>query len=395
MREVLGAFNEKQTVDSLGLGMIRDSFANQLVPGTSTIQTRARYFLFVPWIFGSLERNRVSPAKLWHRSRDAEVRLIEALRGIGPSQGVIGYRARSKVQRLPSIVYWNGLSTFGIRRLALSLEDYRRSLPSLYSSLDRIEFDDDRQRVGHVPSFWDPSLPGAPAGFPDAPSDMELTYAEAAYLSDKIVSSCPGTLLSASVVDPGLIKNATYPWDVAQESLSPATRELLHHGRCFSDVMHGAQLIYNLLLALRGTAVLGVDTSVLKETTSSALASWAMSMGSRREVVTEWFKEEAEFWSVVERMGPVPLPTKRFVCWWIARALRDPVTVGDDPEVQSVIVNREVRLKGKLARLSERRPLENWQGAAFGREQLNYRWPRAVQHVSDIAAGLERARAAA
>jgi hypothetical protein len=39
------------TRDELGLGAIRDSFADQLFPGTSTIQTRLRYMLFVPWIY--------------------------------------------------------------------------------------------------------------------------------------------------------------------------------------------------------------------------------------------------------------------------------------------------------------------------------------------------------
>lgn len=42
--------NEPGTLDELGIGSIRDTFSDELFPGTSTIQTRARYFLFVPWI---------------------------------------------------------------------------------------------------------------------------------------------------------------------------------------------------------------------------------------------------------------------------------------------------------------------------------------------------------
>ena len=55
MREVLSAFDDKETIDSLGLGVIRDSISDQLFPGISTIQTRARYFLFIPWICQMLE----------------------------------------------------------------------------------------------------------------------------------------------------------------------------------------------------------------------------------------------------------------------------------------------------------------------------------------------------
>ena len=46
--ELVSALNEPGTLDELGIGIIRDTIANALFPGTSTIQTRARYFLFIP-----------------------------------------------------------------------------------------------------------------------------------------------------------------------------------------------------------------------------------------------------------------------------------------------------------------------------------------------------------
>ncbi len=39
--EVIDLFGEDDTRDELGLGTIRDGFADLLFPGTSTIQTRA------------------------------------------------------------------------------------------------------------------------------------------------------------------------------------------------------------------------------------------------------------------------------------------------------------------------------------------------------------------
>ena len=56
---ILSLFQEKESRDELGLGSVRDSFADQLFPGTSTIQTRLRYMLFVPWIYHSLEEKRL------------------------------------------------------------------------------------------------------------------------------------------------------------------------------------------------------------------------------------------------------------------------------------------------------------------------------------------------
>ena len=46
---ILLLFQEKDSREELGLVAIRDSFADSLFPGTSTIQTRLRYMFFVPW----------------------------------------------------------------------------------------------------------------------------------------------------------------------------------------------------------------------------------------------------------------------------------------------------------------------------------------------------------
>ncbi len=40
---VLRQLTEPGAIDELGIGTIRDGFANILFPGTSTIQTRAKY----------------------------------------------------------------------------------------------------------------------------------------------------------------------------------------------------------------------------------------------------------------------------------------------------------------------------------------------------------------
>src|SRR5215208_3574696 len=75
MLEVIHLFQEKDTRDELGIGTVRDAFADMLFPGTSTIQTRARYFLFVPWIYRGLERRKIGSApsgrKGWTSTRTA------------------------------------------------------------------------------------------------------------------------------------------------------------------------------------------------------------------------------------------------------------------------------------------------------------------------------------
>ena len=47
--DVLRLFQEQGAVDELGIGIIRDGFANYFFPVTSTIQIRARYFFIIPY----------------------------------------------------------------------------------------------------------------------------------------------------------------------------------------------------------------------------------------------------------------------------------------------------------------------------------------------------------
>ena len=48
--DVINLLSEQGAVDELGIGIVRDAFANYFFPGTSTIQTRAKYFLIVPYV---------------------------------------------------------------------------------------------------------------------------------------------------------------------------------------------------------------------------------------------------------------------------------------------------------------------------------------------------------
>ena len=77
MLDVVDAFREHDTRDELGVGSVRDAFADMLFPGTSTIMTRARYFLLVPWAYQRLERLRVRSAEIAARARQAELNLVE------------------------------------------------------------------------------------------------------------------------------------------------------------------------------------------------------------------------------------------------------------------------------------------------------------------------------
>ncbi len=56
VQNLIQALSEPGTVDDLGLGAIRDTIADHLFPGVSTIQTRLRYFVLVPRLIAGAAR---------------------------------------------------------------------------------------------------------------------------------------------------------------------------------------------------------------------------------------------------------------------------------------------------------------------------------------------------
>jgi len=81
--DVIDLFRERDTRDELGIGSIRDALSEVLFPGTSTIQTRPKYFLFIPWVYQIAESyarwKRPSFAQVATRAREEEIRLRHAL----------------------------------------------------------------------------------------------------------------------------------------------------------------------------------------------------------------------------------------------------------------------------------------------------------------------------
>ena len=87
--QLVSALNEPGTLDELGIGSIRDTFSDELFPGTSTIQTRARYFLFIPWIMQMVEES--STPNHANHARRLQLQLRNALVKRHASEpGVIG-----------------------------------------------------------------------------------------------------------------------------------------------------------------------------------------------------------------------------------------------------------------------------------------------------------------
>ena len=381
--DLIQLFRQQDTLDELGIGVIRDTFADMLFPGVSTIQTRARYFLFIPWIYLDLERRRVRSAEVAARARREEIRLIVALLESDDTDGVIGKEARAALKRLPSDVYWSGLHEWGVRLFPGSREQYHRYLDRYYASARAtLRTDDGEPAEGLAYANWHPGIPSPPPDFPSKPS-FGLRRSEAQYLKDRIVQRHPTTLLAFLVSRGRPTDRTDFPWMHPQYAdFPPNVTEQLEQARRFSEVMHGAALLYNLMLS---------ETAKLEDLESDfalLFNEWAGRIESRRTDIQDWDRER--LWEmVILAGGRVPGPTRRFVEEWIGLVLRTSPArrIKKDDAARRLIKQREWELKGQRARLHNEEALRRW-GGASGSAQLAYRWPVAETTTNDLLRGL-------
>jgi hypothetical protein len=387
MLDVVDLFKEHDTRDELGIGSVRDSFADQLFPGTSTIMTRAKYFLLVAWTYERLEKQRISSAQFPSRARRAEIDLIEVIAASSDSEGNIGKYAKTTLKRLPSSVYWQGLHVWGIRSFGGAQAQYYRSLDQHYLHADRHSrraHKRDLENDDLIDSNWHAGLLPAPGKFPNECS-LSLTADEAQYLRERIrLSRSAGSLLAELVAHRERCDPVDFIWWHPHLAELPAKlRQQIDHARNFSELMHGAPLLYNLILS---------EQERLEDRVAdyrSRFADWARSINERSSILKTW--KRSDFWEHAKaRKALIGEGTYDFVnAWWDYALGANPSELVDKPPVRSLITDRERRLKKDLARIGNPRARELWNGEA-GSAQLEFRWQISQNLLSDIFDGLGR-----
>lgn len=403
MMAVIDAFKERDTRDELGIGSVRDGFADLFFPGTSTIQTRAKYFLFVPWIYSKLENEKVSSRKFASQAKKFEFDLISSLMGTEDKEGIIGRQAGPTLKRLPSSVYWQGLSQWGIRRFRGNQSQYHSMADTFHSKNIKISASaEEREFIGDsVTRNWHGGLPPVPNGFPKK-AFLALNFEEAEYLQERIIQSAPTTLLAFLVsVKPNeaarFVKNykpVAFPWEHPRYGSFPVEiKEQLAHARFFSEVIWGASLLYNFMLAQKAVEVNDIHEDRVERYRDN-LTTWWDIIQARQVDFVLWSNNRPRFWEIVRaNRARVTPSTRLFINDWIDEVLKaagtgDVAGLIENKQVRKMISDREKFLKGGLARLHNPRMLELWKGAA-GAGRLDYRWGRTAQVlVTDILKGL-------
>jgi Family of unknown function (DUF6361) len=388
MREIVNLFTQSESRDELGLGQVRDTFSDALFPGTSTLHTRARYLLFVPWCFVDAAARGGTAARGERRVAENERALIGGLRELGATDGLIGRVAGVAVKTMPSTLYWGALRQYGILRVAEPLDALG------ISATPEPGQDEQTERPF---SAWAPTLPPVPPGFPRHPeTGFELSRAEAGWLQERLLASTEGSLLHHLVSDGNRPQRGwAAPWEDPACYTSPSkVLALLEHARLFSLAVHGAAFLYNLLIAERYVAAGHTRVENPVERYRDRLQEWAKECQCQDGTLSGW--DRRDFWQQVMSRSPEVRPaTHRFLdLWfdWVCRLELD--RAADDQALRGLVASRERLQKGTQSRLVNDRLLASWSGRA-GTGRLTYRWDQVNRMLQDLHDGLEASHAAA
>ena len=387
--DLLRLFQETGAIDELGIGIVRDAFADRFFPGISTLMTRAKYFVVVPYI---IQEELEKGARTSHTVR-ATLDLINgeerrfAERMLKKHSGekdarIIGSTAlglRRWVKRSPSELYWNGIRTLGIhgnRGMSLSqfisagLECYRARAKSL-GKVGREEAEEgDDVDAGRIFGFKPMDINGIYRRGWMKDADISLTREEAVFLCDKIRSNISGSVFAT--VQEKRVDMLKYGGDFiafAEEIASEVddgTRRLLELACYFSRIVYAARVRYNVMIQ-------GERSDVALQRWEEILDDGVPSVSLMNEVL-----------AVLEQQGvALNNGTRHFLL-----SLAESFHTSDWAKMDSLVKQREIAIKGRArAKLlhPEKYQVGNWISGGY----LEYRLPNAARIVADIVEGLE------
>lgn len=265
---VLDMLSESGTLDELGIAPIRDGFANLFFPGTTTIQTRAKYFFAVPYALKDMERSiEVNPNRITNALNELEKRCGELFLSQDASEsGIIGKRALTQgkwVKRTPADIYWAGLRQYGIFKAGnLSISEYIRAMCVLKNqkttlkklgnrndAAEENEYDDSNAGDIFKMQFW--KMPLYTEGWFDVLT-MKLTREEGAFLKQQIITSFPSSMMAYILKNnmTEILNVETY--QELKTIIQNFPKEIQRDyslALCFSNFIYAVRTIYNIVVS--------------------------------------------------------------------------------------------------------------------------------------------------
>ncbi len=234
--------------DEIGFLTIHQRYADLFFPGTSVLHTRARYALFVPWLFEDLS-GLIGPTAQ-RELQERERLLAGRLRKAGEAQ-VIGSRVFPKPSsQPPSTVYWNALSIWGILlerpdKRTVSRAQAHRILKAMSSATD----DDGQSLHGFDPPFV--LLPPRPTSWRSGDISLKLEKDEVTFLRELLGQLRPYKKSELSLLARLVRTEAEAPpgmWSDETRAVAGADRDALERARQVAHLAGIGRAIYDALL---------------------------------------------------------------------------------------------------------------------------------------------------
>ena len=125
--KVIQSIRDHHAIDELGIGRIRDAFSNEMFPGMSTLQNRAKYFAILPALYYQAEKERYDNVReVRKRVLDLEIKLTRQLiNGAETPEERYGITGSTLIEQAerdsskyvkydPTYIYWSGLVTYNM-----------------------------------------------------------------------------------------------------------------------------------------------------------------------------------------------------------------------------------------------------------------------------------------
>jgi hypothetical protein rflaF_15639 len=384
--KVLDLLSENSTLDELGIATIRDGFSDLFFPGTSTIQTRAKYFFIVPYALRDLERSgETNVDKFLKYLNDIEEACAKVFieNNLGDT-GIIGKRSIANdkwVKRSPADIYWSGLRQYKIFKGGnLSIQEYARAICSINAKKNNFiklgnnndkaeENEADDRDAGDIRSihFWD--IPTYDDEWFDN-LHIELTKDEAEFLKERIINSCEESLF-AYVLKNNLPQIMDCENFIELGNIIKLFPEKIQKdyslAKDFSEFNYLLRVVYNIVLS-----------------------------DGKNEEANEIF---ADLYSDMKEIANIDLESI-FTCTFAQRnpmmckfLLDSQRAILDDniTELKKIVSSREIFLKGS-GRARCAHPGEFDSTEWFGGGKLYYRFDNAIKIIKDICRGKENVK---
>ena len=390
---VIQSIREHHAIDELGIGRIRDAFSNEMFPGMSTLQNRAKYFAVLPALYYQAEKGRYNNVReVRQRVLDLEIKLTRQLmNGAETSEERYGITGSTLIEQAerdsskyvkydPSYIYWGGLVTYdmvrtdgNIYQLIYERSRLRQESPERLKKTTSEENDGDAEGYnGRAQLFNTGGLSYVFDG--RTPIPVKLSKAEAAFIHSRITESerSRDSLLAYILNHPDVPILENYLELGAVWNELPATlRRVYVLSARFSLFTYLLRIFYNYLY---------VKKTQDEESAQPLMDDYLKFLDDHRDELT--LDKIMEVLAYVEE-SVIDLPVKQFV----AHAAQY-VSQGRLDQLEACIVKREKETKG-----AARAKLTNWKkyvgkphvGAFF----LDYRWSLVYSMINEVRKGMK------